>query len=115
MRINTEKRRNRELHKVWLTDQIILESHSFLFHSPSMSKVGTVNIVNIIICVTIALLFDGAVVGGRESLYSRSRYEHRDSVGYGLGNFPYLQVIEYTKFPLIGSREIVLKSVKSVF
>ncbi len=33
-----------------------------------MSQVGTVNIVNISICVTIALLFDSALVGGRESL-----------------------------------------------
>ncbi len=33
-----------------------------------MSQVGTVNIVNTIICVAIAQLFDSAVVGGRESL-----------------------------------------------
>ncbi len=42
--------------------------HSFLFHSPCVSQVVTANIVNISICVTIALLFGSVVVGGRESL-----------------------------------------------
>ncbi len=40
---------------------------SNIYHSPCVSQIGTVNMVNSIICVNIALLFDGAEGGGRES------------------------------------------------
>ncbi len=63
-----KNRGNGELHKeVYLIDQITLEPF-IPFHSPFVSKAGTVNIVNSIICVATALPFNGAVASGRESL-----------------------------------------------